>query len=215
MAEENKEEVKAEDSAAGAAGGGKKKKMIIGLAAVLVIALGAGGYLFMASGTTKLAAKSDTSEVEKSGEDKKVDAKEHTDAKVEAKEVAKDEASKEEVKSDGTQTETIKAPEVESNVLETYSLSQFNLNVGNPMENRYLRMSVSLEFKGGKEQLGILKRYSDKIKNIIIDATSTKTTSELRTNRGRNNLAREVLHRVNEIAETKVTAVYFTEFIVE
>ena len=98
---------------------------------------------------------------------------------------------------------------------ETFALKKMELNLGNPLENRYLRIAVSLEYTGGKEQLEELQKREPQLRDLIISSVSTRTRLDLLTEKGKEKLRREVINKINESFEKPVKTLYFTDFLVE
>ena len=97
---------------------------------------------------------------------------------------------------------------------ETFALPRMDLNLGNPLENRYLRIGVSIEFTGGKTQQEELKKREPQLRDIIISSVSTRTRLDLLTERGEEKLRRELVNKINESFERPVKTIYFTDFLV-
>ncbi|NBO37473.1 hypothetical protein EBU99_02705, partial [bacterium] len=98
---------------------------------------------------------------------------------------------------------------------ETFALPKMDLNLGNPLENRYLRIGVSIEYTGGKTQAEELKKREPQLRDLIIGSVSTRTRLELLTERGKEKLRRELINKINESFERPVKTIYFTDFLVE
>ncbi|MEN9826814.1 MAG: hypothetical protein RI953_2559, partial [Pseudomonadota bacterium] len=98
---------------------------------------------------------------------------------------------------------------------ETFALPKMDLNLGNPLENRYLRIAVSIEYTGGKTQQDELKRREPQLKDLIISSVSSRTRLELLTEKGKEKLRRELINKINETFERPVKTIYFTDFLVE
>lgn len=98
---------------------------------------------------------------------------------------------------------------------ETFALPKMDLNLGNPLENRYLRIGVSIEYTGGKNQQEELKKREPQLRDIIISSVSTRTRLDLLTERGKEKLRRELINKINESFERPVKTIYFTDFLVE
>lgn len=98
---------------------------------------------------------------------------------------------------------------------ETFALPKMDLNLGNPLENRYLRIGVSIEYTGGKDQQEELKKREPQLRDLIISSVSTRTRLDLLTERGKEKLRRELINKINESFERPVKTIYFTDFLVE
>ena len=60
---------------------------------------------------------------------------------------------------------------------ETIQLKPFNLNLGNPLENRYIRLVIALEFRGGSLKSQLLAK-TPKIRDIVVSIGNEKKTME-------------------------------------
>jgi flagellar basal body-associated protein FliL len=155
---------------------------------------------------------------DKKPDDKKPDDKKPDDKKTDDKKP--DDKKPDDKKPDdshGDAKATDKKPDVKgtNNFGDTYTLSRMDLNLGNPIENRYLRVAVSIEFRGGEEQLDELKQREPQIKDIIITTVTNKTRLELLSENGKEDLRRELMNRINEVCDRPIQNIYFTEFLVE
>lgn len=236
MAEEKKPEAAPADAAAPAADGAegapkKKKKLILfGGIGVGVIAVGLGAF-FMMKPKKELSAKAPEHSESDAKDDKAASAekKEDAPASAEKKEEGKGDAAADAKKKDDAAAGTEKkddsaagaakkddsAAGAASKYGEVFSLPHQDLNLGNPIENRYLRITIGLEYRGGEEQAEELKRRQAQFTDIMISTISNKTRLELLTEIGKNKLRRELLNKFNEISERPLSAIYFTEFVVE
>jgi len=97
----------------------------------------------------------------------------------------------------------------------TFFIPIMNINLGNPLENRFLRIEVSLEYVGGDTQKAELEKRLPQYKDILISSISKRERFDLLSHDGRENLRRELLNRFNEVSQKPIAAVYFTEFLVE
>lgn len=141
--------------------------------------------------------------------DKKDDKKDasHGDKKDDKKDASS--ADKKDEKSD------VKMFKSDETFGETFALPKMDLNLGNPLENRYLRIAVSIEYTGGKEQQDELKKREPQLRDLIISSVSTRTRLDLLTEKGKEKLRRELINKINESFERPVKTIYFTDFLVE
>ncbi len=205
----------------------KKKLLIMGGAGLLVVLLGAGGAFFFLSKWSKKAAAQNAPDShgeqasaeahgDEHGEAKKDD--EHGDAKKadEHGEAKKDdghgEAKKDDGHGDGKKEKTDAAA---SPYGQTFPLRPFHMNLGNPLENRYLRLEVTLEFRGGDPQKAELDSRTPQIRDIVVSTSSRKTMEFLLGPDGKDQLRYEIFTRLNQVLDKKVEAVYITDILVE
>ena len=144
------------------------------------------------------------------GKDEKKDEKK--DAGKDAKKDDKKDAAQGDKKDEKADLKAFKSDETFG---ETFALPRMDLNLGNPLENRYLRIGVTIEFTGGKTQQEELKKREPQIRDLIIGSVSTRTRLDLLTERGKEKLRRELVNKMNETFERPVKTIYFTDFLVE
>ena len=192
----------------------KKKLLIMGGVGLLVVLLGAGGaFFFLSKGSKKAAAQNppethgEQATAEADGEAKKDDG--HGDAK---KDDGHGEAKKGDGKGDGKKEKTDTAA---SNYGQTFPLKPFHMNLGNPLENRYLRLEVTLEYRGGEPQKTELDSRVPQIRDIVVSTSSRKTMEFLLGPDGKDQLRYEIFTRLNQVLDKKVEAVYITDILVE
>ena len=214
----------------------KKNKIIIiaAIGGVLILLFAVGGFIFYKTMKAKQQAEleiaQDAAPTEVGTEDKPAEKKDdHGDKKDEKKDDhgdKKDEkkddhgAKKDEKKDDhgakkdehGAKKEETKGT---SNFGDTYIIPKMELNLGNPIENRCLRLTVAIEYRGGEEQQAELKKREIQIKDIIITSVTSKTRVQLLSENGKELLRREILNKINEVADKPTQNIFFTEFLVE
>lgn len=97
----------------------------------------------------------------------------------------------------------------------TYVMKPFHLNLGNPLENRYIRLEIALEYKGGQNQVKEIETRLPQLRDAIISVTTRKTREFLLGPDGKDQLRLEMLNRVNQYMTTKIESVYITDLIIE
>ncbi len=91
----------------------------------------------------------------------------------------------------------------------------FIVNLADPELTMYARVSLTLEVSSPEVIMEVQKREPI-IRDAIIEILSNKTSRELRSPEGREQLKLEVIKRVNTIlVQGGVRNVYFTEFVVQ
>lgn len=237
MAKEEKKEEKKE--AAGAAEGGDskakgkaevtpeeaakkaKKKRLIMMAAIGVVVIGGAGF-----GAMKFLGKgSATTASEGHGDDAKNDEPGKHAAGGKAEPGKTGEAGKgEHAGGEAKKDESGKAAEGSAatptggpsdGIGATVKFEPFHLNLGNPLENRYVRMELSAEYMGGDEQLEELKRRMPQLRDAIISVTSRKSREFLLGPDGKDQLRLEILNKVNQYMTKKIENVYITDMLIE
>ncbi len=91
----------------------------------------------------------------------------------------------------------------------------FIVNLADPEVTMYARVSITLELSAPEVTMEVQKREPI-IRDAIIEILSNKTSRELRSPEGREQLKLEIIKRVNTIlVQGGVRNVYFTEFVVQ
>lgn len=223
----------------------KKKLLIFGvLGAVLLLGGGGGAFMFLSKGKKdhkeEEISKESTEHSEKKGEEGGAKEGEHADAKkdgeskddaaksAEGADAKKDEHAEADAKKDGEDKAggkdgdkaaagKDKEKKSESNIDfgETYKLQTFNLNLGNALENRYIRIEISLEYKGGEEQKKEIDVRLPQLRDAIIGILQRKTREFLLSPDGKEALRKELLIRINRYMTKKIESVYITDLLIE
>lgn len=202
----------------------KKSKLLLfaGIGSVLLLALGIGSFFLLKTlGSHNQAEPVQEAQKEnekaspgseknappkkEESEKKTKDDKKHSDKK-------EDDKNHSDKKEEGKKGDTKNIPLV---VSDTIAIPRMDLNVGNPIENRYLRIALAIEYRGGEEQGAELKKQEAQIKDIIITTVTNKNRMELLSENGKESLRREILNRVNEVAARPIQNIFFTEFLLE
>ena len=200
----NDEDKNADENATGeeenAEGGGKSKKKLIIIIAAAVLLLGGigGGAAFFLLGPSKPEVSSEAGEAA----DNKVTAEKKTDEKAEGDKPNDKKKSKSDEK-DGF------------NFAKVYKFAPFHLNLGNPLENRYIRLELAVEYKGGDLQKAELESKNPRLRDAVITVTSRKSREFLLGPDGKDQLRKEILNKVNQYLDKKVENVYITDIIIE
>ncbi|SMF66548.1 flagellar basal body-associated FliL family protein [Pseudobacteriovorax antillogorgiicola] len=228
MADEEKDEAPAEAPAEGGgeddSGGGKKKLLIIAIIALVLVLGGGVGAFFMLSGGDEGQEKEVATEVNEEAtadpapEDGAEEAGDDGEEKAEgeAKEGAPTEG--EGAKSaEGTQGQTPAKSEEDLGIDfgDTYQMKTFNLNLGNALENRFVRLEVTLEFSGGEKQKKEITKRLPQLRDAVISVVSRKTREFLLAPDGKDALRKEILIRINRYMKQKIDAVYITDILIE
>jgi len=181
----------------------KKKKLILfGAIGLVVLAGGGGGAMMFMGGKSKdkaMAAK--TAE----GEAKPEDA----EAKDGDKAAENKDGDKAAEKKDG------KESSLSIDFGQTFSFAPFHLNLGNPIDNRYVRLEVAVEYMGGPEQQEEFKRRLPQLRDAVVSVTSRKTREFLLGPDGKDQLRLEIKNRLNQYMSKKVENVFITDILIE
>ena len=215
MAEDEAKE-EAQDGEEGAEGSeGKSKLPLIIIAAVLVLAGGGGGAFFMmgsgggsdSEGDAAPAESASASAEGKAGDGAEAseDGAAGTDQAAAGDGGAPAEDSGDSEDSDSTQI----------NFGETFTLKPFTINLGNPLENRFVRLEIAFEFRSGATQKKELEARLPQLRDAVISVASKKTREFLLGPDGKDQLRLEILNRVNQYLDRKIEAVYIMDILIE
>jgi flagellar basal body-associated protein FliL len=211
-----------------AAAKSKKKKLLIMVGGGVVLTAGIGGGLavFLGGGAKPMPAKEGHSEAapapESEGHDeKKAEPSEkkeegHEEAKPEGHGDKKEEGHGDSAKQpgpDGGKKSQAKLDGVDFGC--TYNLKPFNLNLGNPLENRYVRLEIAIEYGCSTEQSAEMDKRLVQLRDAIIAVTSRKTREFLLGPDGKEQLRKEIFTRVNQYMSRKIDDVYITDILIE
>ena len=185
-----------------------------------------------AADTKEKSAEGEEGEEGEGGEQESADAKKEGDAAAgkdgkgesaegekkdgEGKDSEKGEAGKDGAK-EGKASAEDNGQKVESDIDfgETYKMQTFNLNLGNALENRYIRIEISLEYKGGAEQKKEIEVRLPQLRDAIIGILQRKTREFLLSPDGKESLRKELLIRINRYMTKKIESVYITDLLIE
>ncbi len=196
MAENDKEEV--------IEGEGTKKKLFI-IIGVVVVVLGAGGFF----GYTMFFGK-------KAPEEKKEEISE------EAKSILKDEEHKEGEEAAKKAEEekladiTKKDPLTEGKIGNVFALAPFQVNLADAYQDRYIQMTIALEYEPTNKFKEELEQRRAKIRDTIISMTSTKTKKSIMNPEGKMKFRVSIMNTINSFLQRgSIKQLYFTEFIID
>lgn len=217
---------KTEDAATEADGQPEKKSkkkfiILIAVAAFIVLAGGGGAAFFLLSGGD--SASSEADHASSNSETSEVQSKEHEESsKPQANETTEvHEEKSSEHPQDGSAKDEQKAAsskaEEGSNIDfgQTYTFKTFHLNLGNPLENHYVRLEVAVEFRGGETQKQEIQAREPQLRDAIVSLASRKTREFLLGPDGKDQLRREIQNRINRYMSQPIEAVYITDILIE
>lgn len=96
-----------------------------------------------------------------------------------------------------------------------YSIDPFIVNLADAEDNHYLKIKINLESKKPEPNEEFAKKLP-LIKDTILTILSQKRSEELFHSSGKEKLKAEMMRLVNpNLAELKIKAVYFTEFVIQ
>ncbi|NRA43909.1 MAG: flagellar basal body-associated FliL family protein [Oligoflexales bacterium] len=214
MADDNEEKTEEEEQEGGAKGG--SKKLIFILVGVLVL-LGVGGgaaFFLMAGGDDKPAQTSSEGSSNQDGEGQ-------SEAAAADSEGGQNEGEEAEAPTGAAgalkQATTPKEENtfVDINFGATYQLKPFHSNLGNPLENRYLRLEIAFEYKQGEEQRKEIEARLPQLRDAVLSVASRKTREFLLGPDGKDQLRLEILNRVNQFMDKKIESIFITDMLIE
>ena len=196
----------------------KKSKKLLLIVGVLVLVLGGGGaYFFLFSGSSSSSSQETSTEsVEEGSENKTAETPSETKEETKAQEEKK--APEEKKTQDGTSPSLLDKLTGGSKVAEfgdTINLKPFNINLGNPLENRYVRLELSLEYKGKDSQKQEIERRMPQLRDAIISVTGKKSREFLLSADGKDQLRKELLIVINRYMSRPIEAVYITDILID
>lgn len=200
----------------GQQGGGKRRGLFLIIGLVILGLAGGGVGYFLASGGGDSSA-GDEESVEpveaETGEAASADSEEATeDESSDAEKTASDGEASE---GEGDQNTTSSASQENFEFGESFSFKSFHLNLGNPLENRYIRMEIAVEYLGGESQKMELEARTPQLRDAVISVTSKKTREFLLSPDGKDRLRLEILNQINQYLNKKVERVFITDMIIE
>ncbi len=98
---------------------------------------------------------------------------------------------------------------------DTYNFKTFHLNLGNPLENHYIRLEIAAEYKGGEKQKAEIERRMPQLRDAVVSVVSSKSREFLLGPDGKAQLRREILIKVNRYMTTPVESVFITDLLIE
>lgn len=195
----------------------KSKKKLFLILGVLVLLLGGGGAYFF------LFSSPDSSHKETSSEENAKESSDSVSDQVEEKSEEKKDEKKEsssteksaESSNSGSLLDKITGGTKPSEFGDTINLKPFNINLGNPLENRYVRLELSFEYKGRDSQRQEIERRMPQLRDAIISVTGKKSREFLLSADGKDQLRKELLIVVNRYMSRPIEAVYITDILID
>jgi flagellar FliL protein len=222
----------------------KKLIIIIAAAAVLLLGGGGGAFFFLKKGAPKPAESTEggheasaageeghskDGKSENDGETKDASkGEEKADSKTEKAADKKEDTGKKEDKAAEGKTEAGKtaagtdaksadkpADPYKGTFGQIKEFKPFNVNLGNPLENRYARISIGIEYKSGEEQLAEINRREPQLRDAVLSVVARKTREHLLSPDGKDQLRLELRNRINQLLDKKIESVFITDMLIE
>lgn len=108
------------------------------------------------------------------------------------------------------------SPEEDSTTFgEIYTFKPFQLNLGNPLENRFIKIEIAVEYKGSNAQKAEIIKREAQLRDAIIGIVGRKTREFLLSPDGKDQLRREIKIKLNRFLSQPIDAVYITEMLID
>ena len=188
----------------------KSKKLLLIIGVVVLLLVGGGAYFFLFSGSDS-PQESESKESSEGTEVASAQQEEETKA-------AGEETSSKEQKAAGEESKSLLDKIKGSKPAEfgdTINLKPFNINLGNPLENRYVRLEVAFEYKGKDSQRQEIEKRMPQLRDAIISVTGKKSREFLLSPEGKDQLRKELLIVVNRYMSRPIEAVYITDILID
>ena len=207
---------------------------VVGLAGV------GGGLAVFLGGGSKTEAKAEAAEASEGKEGKKEEGKKEEKKEEGKKEEKKEEGKKEEKKEEGKKDEKKEGKEGEGKEGEgkkeekkeekkdpktsklegvdfgcTLPIQPFHLNLGNPLENHYIRLEIAIEYGCNDETKAEVDKRLPQLRDAVIAVTSRKTREFLLGPDGKEQLRKEIFTRINQYMTRKIDDVFITDILIE
>ena len=98
---------------------------------------------------------------------------------------------------------------------EIYTFKPFQLNLGNPLENRFIKIEIAVEYKGSNAQKAEITKREAQLRDAIIGIVGRKTREFLLSPDGKDQLRREIKIKLNRFLSQPIEAVYITEMLID
>ena len=96
-----------------------------------------------------------------------------------------------------------------------HPLETFIVNLADEGENRYLRVTMTLEVRE-KALVDTIQKGLPQIRNAVLMTVPTKKYNEINTLEGKDALRNELIAQINNLLPPEsITNIYFTEFVVQ
>lgn len=196
----------------------KKKKMLIIIIAGVLVTAGVGGGLafFLSKGSDAPADSAAAAEPAAAAAADAAPAAEKKDEakKDETKDAGKDAAAAAATGKKDDKNARPKLPE-NTDIGCTTPMKSFNLNLGNPLENRYIRLELAIEHGCAEEEKNEVTERMPQLRDAIIGVTSKKTREFLLSPDGKAQLTYEIRNQINQRMSRPIKDVYITDILIE
>ena len=89
------------------------------------------------------------------------------------------------------------------------------MNLGNPLENHYLRLEIAVEYDCEAITRAEFDKRLPQLRDAAIAVTSRKSREFLLGPDGKTQLRKEIFNRLNQYMNHKVDDIYITDILIE
>lgn len=101
----------------------------------------------------------------------------------------------------------------EANSVGFHKMEPFLVNLADPGQLRYLKVTFHVETHGKGEEF---ERRLPQSRDSVLTVLSSKNSRDIMTSEGKNALREEIKQKMNQLLlETRVRNIYFTEFVIQ
>ena len=209
----------------------KKKKLLIIIIGGVLGLFGIGGGLgyFLASGSSAKAKAEKGDEQGEEGQEKSAEGhgekkEEHGGGHGEKKEEhggGHGEKKEEHGGGHGEAPKTEEKKDPKTSKIEgvdfgcTVPIPPFHLNLGNPLENHYIRLEIAVEYDCEPITRAEFDKRLPQLRDAAIAVTSRKSREFLLGPDGKTQLRKEIFNRLNQYMNHKVDDIYITDILIE
>ena len=97
----------------------------------------------------------------------------------------------------------------------TVPIPPFHLNLGNPLENHYIRLELAVEYDCEAITRAEFDKRLPQLRDAAIAVTSRKSREFLLGPDGKTQLRKEIFNRLNQYMNHKVDDIYITDILIE
>ena len=97
----------------------------------------------------------------------------------------------------------------------TVPIPPFHLNLGNPLENHYIRLEIAVEYDCEAITRAEFDKRLPQLRDAAIAVTSRKSREFLLGPDGKTQLRKEIFNRLNQYMNHKVDDIYITDILIE
>ena len=202
-------------------GSSKKKLLIFMIAGFTIVILGALGAFFLLSGGEEKTAETEKSSSPNPGPtnpddgspkeakegESKADSEKPTEGQPEA-------SAEGEISAKAPEKKEEEVPEDDFGFGKTFKFKTFRMNLGNPLQNHYVHLDISVEYRSLKAEKELASRKAQ-LRDAVVSIVASKTREFLLNPDGKEELRLQILRRINRYMKNKVEQVFITDILIE